>query len=414
MFLIASTALTIAQANGIATVTTGDNDGPGSLRQALEGGSSIIRIDRKVSTILITDTLTFSGERLRLTGTGQTIDGSALTPESDVLSITQGADTVISQLSFIGSSAEVNPDPAQPIGGKGIFVKIPASRTGVVSVRLRDVSVTRVGNHGVHVSDCSLGDACGGGSGGLGNGSQASIYLNLEGVLINRVGFGGADADGIRVDDRGDGSIYFSARHSKFINVGADGIELDEGDNGSVVVDVKNTVFDGNGEYCNLVPFVAGSPCDDDGDADVDDGFDIDEAGEGSIYARVRDTQVINNFDEGLDFDEEGKQGIQLILNNVYAAGNQDEAIKLSEEDGGGVTAFLQRLTLADNNGSKEGVEIEEEGKGNVGVTVIDSNFIGGNNDEALKVEQVDDGKGTLKIRRSKIDRLDLVGVDQI
>lgn len=410
--LLATTSL--VHASGSATVTNGNNDGAGSLREALEAGNSIIRIDRSVSTIFITDPLTFDRRSgLRLIGSGQTIDGSALAADKNILSITQGSNLTVAQITFVGSSEQVNPDPSTPTGGKGIFLKVPDDREGLVSMRLRDVTVTRVGNHGVHVSDCSLGDNCGGGSGGAGGGSPASIFVTLNNVLIDGVGFGRADADGLRVDDRGAGSIFFSARDSEFINVGADGIELDEGDKGNVVVDVKDALFDGNGEYCDLVPFVAGNPCDDDGDPDVDDGFDIDEAGEGSIYARIRDSKIINNFDEGLDFDEEGRQGIQVVLQNLYAADNQDEAIKLSEEDGGGVNAFIQRLTAVDNNGSKEGIEIEEEGKGDVGVTIIDSNLIGGD-DEELKVEQADAGKGTLKIRTSRIEALDLENVDQI
>lgn len=401
-------------ANDNTAVTNGNNQGVGSLRQALETGSSVIRVDPSVSTIFITDTLTYSRrDSLRLLGTGQTIDGSALAADSDILSVTQGADVTISQLSLLGNSDGFNPDPAAPKGGKGIYLRVPENREGLVSMRLRDVSVSRVGNHGVHVSDCSLGDGCGAGNDSAGGGSSASIYVTLDNVLINRVGFGKADADGVRVDDRGEGSIYLSVRDSKFINVGADGIELDEGGNGDVIVDVKNSVFDGNGEYCRLVSFVAGSPCDDDGAPDLDDGFDIDEANQGSIYARIKDTKVINNFDEGLDFDEQGDHGIQLILNNVYAADNQDEAIKLSEEDGGGITAFVQRLTTVDNNGDREGVEIEEAGKGDVGVTVMDSNLIGGE-DEELKIEQGGSGKGMLKIRRSNIEALDLDNVDQI
>ncbi len=62
-----------------------------------------------------------------------------------------------------------------------------------------------------------------------GDGSPASIKVKLNNVHINQVGFGRADADGLRVDDRGEGDIYFTALNSKFTNVGAVGVELDEG-----------------------------------------------------------------------------------------------------------------------------------------------------------------------------------------
>ena len=403
-----------AFAGGFGVVSNGNNDGPGSLRSALESGASSVKIRRSVKYIIVSEPLEYNGsKKLRLVGSGQVIDGSAIAANEDILRITQGVDTSISDLTFIGNHAEVNENPSIPVGGKGIYINVPVERTGVVRVKLDTVTVMRVGNHGIHISDCSLGDDCGGGSGGGGDGSAASIYVDLQNVVVNNVGFGKADADGVRVDDRGDGSIYFSARNSAFINVGADGVELDEGNNGDVVVDVKGSLFDSNGEYCVLVPFVPGSPCDDDGDPDVDDGFDIDEAGDGTLFAQIRNSDVTNNFDEGLDFDEEDEGGIEVTLANILAAGNEDEGIKTSEEDGGDVIVKMRAVTTVDNNGSKEGIELEEENAGNVTVVVSDTNLIGGD-DEDLKVEQGDEGEGTLKVRRSNITSLDLEGVQEI
>ena len=39
-------------------------------------------------------------------------------------------------------------------------------QTGTVEVYLDNVGVYGVGNHGIHISDCSLVDECGAGSGG--------------------------------------------------------------------------------------------------------------------------------------------------------------------------------------------------------------------------------------------------------
>ncbi len=404
----------MADARSYQRVYNGNNDGAGSLRAALDNGATTIKINRSVSTISLTEPLYYNGERkLSIIGSGQMLDGSALVGNADIFTVSNGADLSLSNLNFVGNMNEVNEVPSNPVGGKGIYVSVPVNRTGVVKVSLDNIFVTRVGNHGVHISDCTLGDDCGGGSGGGGEGSPASVYVNANKLTINKVGFGKSDADGLRVDDRGEGSIYFYANNSSFLNVGADGVELDEGNDGFVVADVRNSLFDSNGEYCNLIPFVAGGPCDDDGDRDVDDGFDIDEAGAGSLFARIRNTRVTNNFDEGLDFDEEDGDSIQVWLANVYAAGNEDEAIKMSEEDDGDLRAFMRSVTTVNNNGSKEGIELEEEGVGDVAVTVLDSNMIGGG-DEELKVEQGDEGVGTLKIRRSTIGALDLDNVDEI
>ncbi|MFQ3247096.1 MAG: hypothetical protein ACI9SP_003751 [Arenicella sp.] len=401
-----------AFARSYAFVSNGHNDGQGSLRAALQSGAQTIRISSNVSTIIINSGLQFNGNgRLRIQGNGQVIDGSAIGEQETVLSITNGANVAISSMSFIGSADSVNDNPSEPTGGKGIFVQVPIDRTGIVKVSLSDVSVFRVGHHGVHVSDCSLGDDCGGGSGGGGEGSSASIFVKLDNVTINGVGFGRADADGVRVDDRGEGDIYFAAYNSTFSNIGADGVELDEGNNGNVVADVRNSVFDRNGEYCNLVSEFEGGPCDDDGDRDVDDGFDIDEAGAGTIYARVRNTQVTNNYDEGLDFDEEDEGDISMRLNNVLASNNQDEAVKASEEGAGNLNVTLLRVTTVDNNGAKEGIELEEADDGDVVVSVISSSLIGGD-DEKLKIEQGGEGEGVVNVRGSQGLVLDLDGVD--
>ncbi|MBX2849552.1 MAG: hypothetical protein KTR16_14620 [Acidiferrobacterales bacterium] len=402
-----------AHAGGTANVENGNNDGYGSLRAALNSGASKIRISKSVEVISVTESLIYSGlSSLQIDGSGQKIDGSGLPENADVFVVKQGADLSMSDLSIIGNYTGVNPNPSLPEGGKGIFVNVPLDRTGLVRLTLDDVSVTRVGNHGVHVSDCTLGDDCASGSGGGGDGSPASIYVQLYDVLINRVGFGKADADGIRVDDRGDGSIYMIARDSAFINVGADGIEVDEGNDGSIAVDVKDSIFDSNGEYCNLVDFVAGNPCDDEGDPDVDDGFDIDEAGAGTIYARVQSTEVTNNFDEGLDFDEQDDGNIVSLISDMQAINNEDEGIKMSELGNGGINADIYALETADNNGDSGGIKLEEADSGDVDVLVVDSKMIGGDEEE-LKLEQTDDGEGFVEVINSDLE-LDLDGVTEL
>jgi hypothetical protein len=97
-----------------------------------------------------------------------------------------------------------------------------------------NVTVTGTAGHGIHVSDCTLADECGGGSGGAGEGSPASISLTLTGVTVIDTAYGRFDADGVRVDERGEGSIDFVATSSVFSGIGADGIELDEGQDGDV------------------------------------------------------------------------------------------------------------------------------------------------------------------------------------
>jgi hypothetical protein len=394
-----------------ALVTNGNNDGPGSLRAALASGAGNIVIKGSVDTIVVESTLTYSGTAaLRITGSGQALDASDL--DDDILAISQGADLAVSNLSLVGpGDYKVYFDGDKYDGGKGIFVGVPETREGVVSVKLTNVSVYGTGNHGVHISDCSLGDDCGGGSGGGGNGSPASIDVALVDVTIDGVGFGRQDADGLRVDERADGDIIFSASNSTFINVGADGVELDEGNNGDVILDVRNSYFRYNGEYCLLDTDInnGDQKCLDDGDPDVDDGFDVDEAGAGSITGKVSNLTVAGNYDEGLDFDEEDAGGFDLEITSVYAINNEDEGIKLSEEDEGSINVSLNSVDLQNNNGSKEDSEIEEADEGTVAV-IVNGSLI-----DELKVEEDGTDEGTIKVRGSSfLEPLDLDNINEI
>jgi hypothetical protein len=376
----------------------------------LASGASNVVIKSSVDTILVESTLTYAGAAaLKITGSGQTLDATGL--DDDILAITNGADLTVSNLIFTGpGNYKGFFDLDKYDGGKGIFVAVPETREGLVSVRLTNVSVTGVGNHGVHVSDCSLGDSCGGGSGGGGNGSPASIDMQLVDVTVDGVGFGRQDADGVRVDERADGDITFSASNSSFINVGADGVELDEGNDGNVILNVRNSTFNTNGDYCLFDnDLKEGDDCYDEGDADVDDGFDVDEAGAGSITGKVSNLVVESNFDEGLDFDEEDEGGFDLEITSVYAINNEDEGIKLSEEDEGSIDVSLKAIDLQNNNGSKEDSEIEEEDEGTVAVTVTGSSI------DELKVEEDGTEAGTIKVRGSSIlEPLDLDNVNEI
>ena len=399
-------ASSVCLAGPVSLVTNGNNDGPGSLRAALASNASHIIIDASVDTISISDTLVYSGTAaLKLSGSDQIIDASSL--HSDILQIVNGTDLNISNLTFTGPGG-YNFDNQG--GGKGIFVDVPVSKTGTINLMLTNVSVTGTGNHGIHVSDCTLADDCGGGGGGAGDGSVASINVQFTNVTVDGAGFGKADADGVRIDERNEGDITFSATNSTFINVGADGVELDEGNNGNVFLNVRNSTFNDNGAYClGNIDLKEGDPCYDDGDPDVDDGFDIDEAGPGSIKGKIENLTVVNNLDEGLDFDEEDAGGFDLDLVAIYAIGNEDEGIKISEENDGSSIVSMRAIDLQNNNGSKEDIEIEEADSGDVAVKVNGS-FV-----DEIKVEEDGSGKGTIKVRGSTIlEPLDLDNVENI
>ena len=382
-------------------VINGDDSGVGSLRAGLNSGAAVIVIDDSVSVIALNSTLFYDEvTSLKIVGSGQTITGGDFT----LLAITEGADLTVSDLAFEGPGGY---HVGNQGGGKGIFVDVPYDRAGVVSLKLTNVSVSDVGYHGVHVSDCDL-EVCGSGGGGGGDGSPASIYATLTNVTTDGVGYGSFDADGIRLDDRGEGDILFEAVDSTFINVGADGVELDEGNGGDVIVKVRNSFFEFNGGYCAPInpdePPYADPSCveDDDGKLvlDLDDGFDIDEAGDGSLLGSIRNIWISNNLDEGLDFDEEGEDGIDVELVGIEAWGNRDEGVKVSESDGGDVTARLRSLTVVGSG--DDGIQIEQDHGGDINVTVNGTTTMD-NAKNGLKVVQDGAGGGSLKVRGSDI-----------
>jgi hypothetical protein len=422
-FIAATLAISLPAFSGPpAQVTNGNNEGVGSLRAALSSGATHIVIKPSVQTITVTETLLYSGTKpLTVAGSGQTIDGSGLTNNlASIFEVTNGAKLTIRKMNFDGGggySRSVNLNSGVEVsGGKGIFVDVPVDRTGAVEVELTHVSVYGTGNHAIHISDCTLGDECGGRGGGAGNGSPASIRVRLNNVLVAGAGFGKQDADGVRVDDRNDGDIHFSVVNSVFKNIGTDGVELDEGNNGSVYLEVRNTTFEMNGGYCLDGEFIVDDPCYDDGDPNVGDGFSVDEAGPGSVEGSLKNLHIKSNFDEGLDFDEKNDGGFDLRLTSIYAQGNKDQGVEISEKKDGNVRISMRAVTLQGNavtlqgnEGSKEDVEIEEKDSGDVKVMVNGSHI------DKLKISEDGSGDGTVKVCGSTIvEPLDLDNVTEI
>lgn len=390
-------------AGSFGWVTNGHDSGKGSLRDALEKNKRTIVIHRRVDEIVINSPLIWDSHKsLNIIGSGQTISGD--TGDQPLLEISKGANLSIKHVDFAapGHYSIVNPG-----GGKGIFVNVPDYKKGTVKVSLNNVAVSGTGNHGIHISDCSIGDDCGGGQGGGGEGSDASMTVWLNNVTVDGAGFGKQDADGLRVDDRGPGDITLFAHNITFVNVGGDGIELDEGNEGNVAVWMKQAFFQDNGAYCSdeLVddPIAIDPNCNDDGDPDVDDAFDIDESGPGGIWGVIANADLIHNYDEGLDFDTEGEgenNFVDLHLINIEGYDNADEAIKVSEEGNASIFVKMVRINIGGD------VEVEEEDEGSLFVSIFGS-YIG----DDLKLSEKGDGKGTVKLRNTEVvDKKDYEG----
>ncbi len=435
-------------------VTSSADDGPGSLRAALATaaetpGPIFVVTDKDIET---ETTLAYAGrEALVLHGNGQTVKISA---NADILALTEGADLAVTNLKFAGPGgfSITERDNETGSGGKGIFIDVRSGQPGLVRLVLEDVTVSDVAYHGVHISDCDLADACGGGSGGGGDGAPASIAVQLTNVEIRDVGNGVFDADGIRVDERGDGNIFYSAFGSTFRDVGADGVELDEGDAGDVVATVIDNRFLDNGGYCDLnvlEPALPAEPLGEFADGekaeadipgqvtgtaddrcferevliydtgfvesyeisiDLDDGIDIDEAGEGDLRLVMTGSEIRGNLDEGVDLDEEDDGSAFLSVVRTTANKNTDDGIRLSESDAGDVTGLVYAVSASDNGGY--GIRFDQSGDGDISVDVYETKT-SDNDDNGLRVGQTGSGTGMLAVTNSNLkDGIDARNVD--
>jgi hypothetical protein len=391
---------------------------------------------------------------LALIGNGQTISTAG---NVTLLAATQGADMHVAGLTLAGPggwTVENRGDIDGP-AAKGVFVDLRDDQTGTVSFVAEDVTLSGVAGYGIHLSDCTLADDCGGGQTGDGDGSEAGISVTLRNVTIDDVGNGTFDGDGLRVDERGPGAIAAMITGSTVSRAGADGIELDEGgagDNTAVVID---TSLVDNGAYCAPALFadaipdpdemefdegetaesdipgpVTGTADDscverevdlyDDGSVeayefgiDLDDGIDFDEGGAGSVQAVFLRSTISNNLDEGVDFDEAGLGGIDVQFIDTVAEGNTDDGYKNSEEDAGSVTGLMLRSSAMGNGG--KGAVFEEEGDGDLTVTAEASATANNDDGDGTGIEAVqeDAGTGELVLIDSDIaDGTDLEGVE--
>ena len=251
--LVALMAAGTLQAQTPITVTSTDDSGEGSFRNALEqaahasGGARIVILTD--DDITLESGLTYSGQApVEIVGTGQTV---SLAADETILTASQGANLSIADLTFVGPGGFSIRNRSTSGGAKGIFLDVRDAQDGEVRLSFDTVTVRGVSGHGIHVSDCSLADDCGAGAGGAGEGSGASLVTDLTDVTVEAAGTGAFDRDGLRLDERGAGDIRATIRRSSFTGIGADGVELDEGGTGSVTVTARDTTFSDNGFYCD-------------------------------------------------------------------------------------------------------------------------------------------------------------------
>jgi hypothetical protein len=366
-----------------ATIVAGDvivsnsNDaGPGSFRAAIAQANAdhaigSIAFQPNVGKVMLQSTVTYTGSQdLVIHGNNATLDasaagGSALVVES------AGTDLAIDRLSVQGAP------------GEGVRVNVHAAASGEVRVWLTDVLISDNLGHGFLVEDqANPGDV------GDASGSAASVNVTIVNSSFLRNGFSVSDRDGIRIDEGGAGDLRFTMIDSRSDGNGADGIELDERGAGSVLIDVQRSHMTRNGIF---------DP------TDFDDGFDIDEANDGSIIGAVIASSANHNYEEGLDFNENHAGDLRVDLTDVEASFNAEEGIDYEEDDdttddtdadddpangdvagdvgSGDLVAVMTRITTNGNAAGDGGLKIREKGPGNADVAL--SSIIASRNENA-------------------------------
>lgn len=420
-----------AGAAHVAHVTSDADAGPGSFRSAVAAANA----DSAIEVIAFADDLAvdlssaveFTGSQdLEILGADSTLSGAAVSPDTDtwdsgLFVATGGGDLTVRQLALADSF------------NNGLAVFLPAGadaaftfdRLQVIDAQFHGVLVDGQSTTGYNTDDIIHG-AC---TDPHAVDAGETIELDIDRTVITGAGqIEGFDItldtgcpqdfDGLRVDQGGDGDIVASIQRSNFDGNLADGAELDETGDGSVDVLVSRSTFVANGATEEIVCTDAAQCGDDTGEliADLDDGFDIDEAGAGDLTGTISRTTVDANNDEGLDFDEAGEGSIDIVVDRVSAHDNADEALKASEEDGGDVIVSVDRSSFV--GGGDDGTQLEEEGAGDIHVAVTRST-VTGNDGDGVKVEESNSGGGSLSIDRSDLtgnadDAYSTDGVDDV
>ncbi len=357
---------TLISTSGPLTVTNGDNFGPGSLRYAVQvagdnPGVNKIIISDDVDLITLEQTAEYIGtHNLRIYGNHAVIQAAPSFADDGIFISSNAANVQFKDITFDGAF-----QPGQ-IAANGIFMPVPITAQGTINVSLNNVTLLNNGLFGLHIADQI-------------NDSPASIKLRVHDTDVRNNGIGALDYDGIRVDEGGDGNIKATISWTHIDANGGDGLELDERGNGRVNLLVESSTFNENGFF---------------NEEDLDDGLDVDEAGAGSVFVKLRNVELNDNLDEGLDLDEEDAGSIRLDAGNILVNRNLDEGVKVSEEGAGNLFARIRNVT-ANENGD-DGIELEEEENGRVDVR-LDNVTVKSNGDSGLQIAE--SGRGNLTAR---------------
>ena len=400
-----------------ARVTTNADAGPGSFRAAvLEANANpsigTIRFAAGLGPIRLLEPVTYSGgQALVVQGAGARLNGSALPDGASALVADGGGNLTLRSLTVLGAP------------GNGITVKVPDDATGTLVIRLHDVTIRENGLHGILINDQAeyFNDPASTSE----DGSPASLLVEVTDSRFERNGFTLIDSDGLRINEGGEGTLEANVRGTRFTGNGADGLELDERAAGDARFTLRNTELIGNGSFT---------------EEDLDDGIDVDEAGDGDLIGRFNDVVASRNFEQGVDLNENGggrspghdggREGgrepsgrdrvrggrrrrravatSMADLVRITTRGNAggDAGLKLREKGEGNLTARMAQVLSVDNRGAPEddpvsGVLLREDEGGNLTAELVDV-IARRNGGAGAALEQETPGTGTVTFTNFK------------
>jgi hypothetical protein len=335
-----------AAPGSVAFVTNSNDSGPGSFRAAIDQASAnqaigSVQFLGRASIVSLQQTVWFTGpQSLTISGGGATLDGS--NSGGPAFRATGGGDLTVFNFTVRNAPAE------------GISVEVPSVATGTVHVQLIDVDIIGNAGHGVLVNDQDDPSTP-----TLDGDSDASVDVSIVRSRFLSNGYSVSDRDGLRVNEGGNGDLKITVTLSQSEDNAADGIEVDERGAGDVLVEMFGSRIMRNGKF---------DP------ADLDDGFDIDEAGDGSVIGNIRLSAANDNYEEGFDFNENDAGDLAVDMLLVEANENGEEGIDYEEDDdfagGGDLIARMDLVTANGNRGGDAGLKIREKGVGHLDVTV--------------------------------------------
>jgi hypothetical protein len=352
--------------SGKVFVVNSNDAGPGSFRDAIDQANADATITRiqflgGVRIIALQETVEFTGTQdLSIEGNGAELNGGDIAVGPAFLT-TGGGDLAISRLTVGDAPAE------------GISVLVPSDATGIIRVSLFKVDIIKNAGHGVLVND-QQDPTTQDGVQPDPDGSAAAVDVSIANSRFIQNGYSVSDRDGLRVNEGGEGDLTITIKHTLAQDNAADGIEVDERGTGDVRVDAFGLQVVGNGPFDS---------------SDLDDGFDIDEYNDGSVFGTISQTAANDNFEEGFDFNENNAGDLRVDMQQVEANGNGEEGIDYEEDDdfpGGGDLVTTMVGITANGNGINDdgdaGLKIREKDVGNLDVTVkqveASNNLIGG------------------------------------